>query len=563
MKKEYIDNVDIDQLTDEQFREYLLSRGDEKARLSILSVDELEKEFDLKSDCLFFDVHFEFSDLYLREFIEVVFERNVLNAAGVSVPFEEIQSYEYQVWLKQYIRNKRLEKDLKKESGSKATGFPFFSSLLPKIDYSSYRMWRYNPIVFCKENKRAFHRLLLKDDEETLMFLENRQFAIISPVTYVGKTNSYKNARYLYAFVIDLDGVSVKEVRMLLRGMSTGVYPVANIIVNSGHGVHVYYLLERPLEMFETRLEVLNKLKAGLTKIVWLVSKLGNPQIQSVVQGFRVPGTLTKFGKPIRAFWNKEAPLHTPEELNRFLGSYKLSDEELKTITNNYPHNPARVTLEEAKKLWPEWYASRVIGKKRVGKKWNINRGLYDWWLRKMRDGNDVTVHHRYWCILTLVIYGVKCNIPRQEVLDDALSLVPAFDRKSETVDNPFTVDDVHDAMRAYDEEYNKWPIRVIESTTGIRLNRNKRNHRGREKHIKMMNVIRDNVTHPDGVWRKGNGRKKGCQGNKRSVEDSQEAIKIKEWREANPECRNKSRCARETGLTRPTVHKWWKELDS
>lgn len=548
----YKDNVDIEQLSGEQFREYLLSRSYEKARLSRLSVDELEAEFDLKSRYLLYYDNYEFSDLYLREFIDLVFERKVLNADGVLVPFEEIQSYEYQIWLNQYIRNKRLEKELNKESGSEATGSPLSYPPLPKVDYSAYRMWRYNPIVFCKENKKAFHRLLLKDDEETLMFLENRQFAILSPVTYVGKTNSYKNARYLYAFVIDLDGVSVNEVRMLLRGMTTGVYPVANIIVNSGHGVHVYYLLERPLEMFETRLEALNKLKAGLTKIVWLVSKLGNPQIQSVVQGFRIPGTLTKFGKPIRAFWNKEAPLHTPEELNEFLGSYKLSNDELKTITNTYPHNPARVTLEEAKKLWPEWYASRVIGKKRVGKKWNINRGLYDWWLKKLRDGNEVTVHHRYWCILTLVIYAVKCNIPRQEVLDDALSLVPDFDRKSETEDNPFTADDVNDAMRAYDEEYNKWPIRVIESTTGIRLNRNKRNHRGREKHVKMMNVIRDNVTHPAGDWRKGNGRKKA------TYENSQEAAKIKKWQENNPGCNNKSKCAKDTGLTRPTVHKWW-----
>ena len=40
----------------------------------------------------------------------------------------------------------------------------------------------------------------------------------MSPVTYVGRTNSYRNARYLYAFAIDLDGVSIHEVRALLRG---------------------------------------------------------------------------------------------------------------------------------------------------------------------------------------------------------------------------------------------------------------------------------------------------------------------------------------------------------
>ena len=424
------------------------------------------------------------------------------------------------------------------------------TSPLNKIDYSGYRMWRYNPVIFYKDGKKNKHRLLLKEDYETLSFLESRDFAIMSPVTYVGRTNSYKNARFLYAIAIDLDGVGVGEVQMLLRGMTTGVYPVANMIVNSGHGIHVYYLLERPLEMYETRVNALNKLKRGLTKIVWLVSKLGaeRAQVQSVVQGFRVPGTKTKFGKPIRAFWNSFVPLHTLEELNTFLGrTFGLTDEELCILRDKIPYNPSRVTLKEAKERWPEWYASKVIGKKRVGKKWKLNRGLYDWWLNILKDGQQVEVHHRYWCILTLVVYAVKCGISREEVKADALSLVPSFDRKTKTVDNPFTEDDVEDALRAYDEEYNKWPLKVIETTTGIRIERNKRNNRGRETHIKIMNFIRDNVTHPNGNWRKGNGRK-------RKVEI------VKEWQEANPDNKNKSQCARETGLARHTVHRWWNE---
>ena len=265
---------------------------------------------------------------------------------------------------------------------------------------------------------------------------------------------------------------------------------------------------------------------------------------QSVVQGFRLPGTKTKFGKPIRAFWNRSAPLHTLESLNSFLGIYKLSDEEIAQLNDKHPHNPARVTLEEARKRWPEWYASRVIGRKRVGKRWNINRGLYDWWLGKLRDGSEVTVHHRYWCVLTLVVYAVKCGISREEVLNDALALVPAFDRKTETVDNPFSEDDVRDAMRAYDEQYCKWPLRVIETTTGIRIERNKRNGREQEVHLRRIRALQDS-DYPDGEWRNGNGRK------------SVESI-VREWQKHHTGCRNKSLCARETGLTRPTVHRWW-----
>jgi len=228
-----------------------------------------------------------------------------------------------------------------------------------------------------------------------------------------------------------------------------------------------------------------------------------------------------------------------------------LSDEELGQLTDKTPHNPSRVTLKEAQERWPEWYASRVIGRRRVGKKWQLNRGLYDWWLNILKDGQQVEVHHRYWCILTLVVYAVKCSVPRDEVLADALSLVPAFDRKTETVDNPFTEDDVNDAMRAYDEEYNKWPLRVIETTTGIKVERNRRNGREQNVHLRRIRMLQE-VDYPDGTWRKGNGRKIA------TADNSPHASIIKEWRAKNPDSKNKSLCARETGLSRPTVTRWW-----
>lgn len=192
-----------------------------------------------------------------------------------------------------------------------------------------------------------------------------------------------------------------------------------------------------------------------------------------------------------------------------------------------------------------------------MGKKWQLNRGLYDWWLNILKDGQQVEVHHRYWCILTLVVYAVKCGVPRDEVLADALSLVPAFDRKTETVDNPFTEDDVNDAMRAYDEEYNKWPIRVIETTTGIRIERNIRKGRKQPLHLMIARASRDVQALAKGKtnWYEGNGRKKGI---KISADKSSHAAIIKDWREKNPDSKNKSLCARETGLSRPTVTRWW-----
>lgn len=542
-----VQNINPADVSDEEFYDFLIARSDYWTKQNRVSVAELEAEFETKSNYLLYNEHYELSEIGLSEFVDTLFERGESVDLSSDVPFEEIQSYEYRYWIDQKKRLKSIESE---SLGS------------DKVDYSGYRMWRYNPVIFYKEGKKNRHRLLLKEDEETMTFLENRDFAIMSPVTYVGRTNSYRNARFLYAIAIDLDGVGVGEVQMLLRGMTTGVYPVANIIVNSGHGIHVYYLLERPLEMYETRINALNKLKRGLTKIVWLVSKLGaeRAQVQSVVQGFRVPGTKTKFGKPIRAFWNASVPLHTPEELNTFLGrTFGLTDEELGILRDKIPYNPSRVTLNEAKQHWPEWYASKVIGKKRVGKKWKLNRGLYDWWLNILRDGQQVEVHHRYWCILTLVVYAVKCGVSRDEVRADALSLVPSFDRKTKTVDNPFTEDDVEDALRAYDEEYNKWPLKVIETTTGIRIEKNRRNGRTQKLHLMIARASRDVQAIAKGKtkWTEGNGRKKGI---KMEAIKSPHAAIVREWREKNPDNKNKSQCARDTGLTRPTVHRWWNE---
>ena len=57
------------------------------------------------------------------------------------------------------------------------------------------------------------------------------------------------------------------------------------------------------------------------------------------------------------------------------------------------------------------------------------------------------------------------------------------------------------------------------------------------------MNAIRD-IEHPDGTWRNKEGR------------PDKEKI-VEEWRNAHPDGK-KIDCERETGLSRPTVLKWW-----
>ena len=106
-------------------------------------------------------------------------------------------------------------------------------------------------------------------------------------------------------------------------------------------------------------------------------------------------------------------------------------------------------------------------------------------------------------------------------------------------------------ALECYDVQFTTFPIDDISRLSGISIEKNKRNGRPQEQHIKIMNAIRD-IEHPDGAWRNKEGRPKGSSQQKKLVE---------EWRTAHPDGK-KADCIRDTGLSKPTVYKWWEQSD-
>ena len=87
-----------------------------------------------------------------------------------------------------------------------------------------------------------------------------------------------------------------------------------------------------------------------------------------------------------------------------------------------------------------------------------------------------------------------------------------------------------------------------IEKLSGIRIEKNKRNGRKQPEHLKLARFVRDEINGKKDTWRDGNGRPKGS-GTKQQI--------VHEWRTAHPGGR-KADCVRDTGLSKPTVYKWW-----
>ena len=397
-----------------------------------------------------------------------------------------------------------------------------------------------------KDSEKRAYNTIVFDDLNDLEGAIMADFAVSSPVTYRGRNRTAKNAHELWGFCIDLDGVGMDELHDLLHQIKNNLLPIPTYLVNSGHGFHVYYLLKSPIPLYPYLHKPLNRLKLGLTNRVWNAYTSNIPpekkQFQGIFQGFRMPDSKSKLGKkyPVTVF--KTGDKIDIETLNKYVeDKYQMQ-----------PMDEYRLSLEDASKKYPQWYEQVIVNGKKSQRKWDIAGkvhgkdpyALYHWWIEKIKkgafDGN------RYNCIATLMTYGVKCDVPREQVLNDALELVPYLDTLTEKKHNPFTVQDVYDAYSYFNDCYSTYSISAIEAKTKIRIERNKRNGRKQKDHVKVMNTMKALKKQLGEEVKEGRPKGSG------TAEQ-----KVKAWREQHPEGK-KIDCERETGLSRHTVLKWW-----
>lgn len=377
-----------------------------------------------------------------------------------------------------------------------------------------------NPIILGSFNGDMRRRILFENTfEETLSEFQEADWAILNGLTYFGKSNSGSAQSKMCAMIFDLDGQTDATLNAFLHGAYGGggfqLYPMPQYIALSGSNVHLYYVFDEPIDLYPNIKIQLKNLKYQLTDRIWnrYTSTIEKPQHQGINQGFRAVGTRTKAGGIVRVFRLDSHPI-TVEELNEFIPE----EHRVNLDAKHYPES--KYTLEQAKERWPEWYERVVLNNENTDTKhvvWPVKADLYNWWLRKCHTPGGsgvigdryytnvgVTVGHRYFCLMSLAIFGVKCGIGKDKVRADMESLVPFFNLID--IDHPFGNDgEIDAAMECYDLRYVTFPRKDIERITAIAIPPNKRNGRKQEQHIRIMNAIRD-IEYPDGAWRNKDG---------------------------------------------------------
>ena len=407
----------------------------------------------------------------------------------------------------------------------------------PKGNYKS------NPLGYWKKDgeDKGHYRIMFDDDfEETLKELQQADFAIMNGISYFGRKNVQAHASKMYAMIFDIDGVTDETLGNFLKSAFSkdyNIYPLPNYIVLSGHGIHLYYLFETPIPLYPNIKLQLKELKYALTQKMWnryTSKQWERVQFQGINQGFRVVGGKTKIeGVKTRAFLINTHPCSL-EQLNEYVTVENRIDE-------NKLWKESKLTLEQAKKKYPEWYEKRVERGEKKGT-WKCKEDLYQWWIRRIKEG--ASVGHRYFCIMCLAIYGVKSGVSEEQVKKDALELMPFLDSMSAT--EPFDEIDVVSALDCFDERYSTFPIEDISKLSGIVIEKNKRNGRKQAMHLKIARFTLETINEDNGKVLQG-----------RPQGSSKEKEIVRAWREQNPQGR-KAECIRETELSKPTVYKWW-----
>lgn len=397
-------------------------------------------------------------------------------------------------------------------------------------------------------SKGNMKKMLVFDDlKEIQDIAKSKEDCFISPVGYIGRTHKKVNARKLYALAFDIDYLRLREgdrgnyycgVHKFLECMfEGGIYyytvPKPNLISMSSEGhLHLYYVLEEPMDCYKENMDQLSKIKNGITSGFWrsefIDIKNYPTQYESLTQSFRIVGSKNqKHGNIIHGFIYEKTKYKNIEHL---MQCFK---------TERAKYLPAVAKAHYNFKLYvPPSKPNKKQNFDSTKTCWKIKPDLYNWYFKYLMS-EEAKEGSRYWRCFVLCSVAYKCRIPKNQLIKD-LKVLLEFEQNAPNQTTPFTWDDAKASLKSYCPDYTKVSIEFVNKHCRIdkKIEKAKRNYRDQDTHLKMarfMKSLDPNL--------------KGGRPTKKDI--------IKERRANNPNS-SKYECRKELNIDKKTIRKWW-----
>lgn len=373
------------------------------------------------------------------------------------------------------------------------------------------------PVVILDEDTGKKIQPMELDD--AIDFSMSRNDVLLGGVAYFNNWISKKSAKEIYTFIIDMDnvysGTLLHALQADWKSANGEAFAKPTYIVNSGTGLHLYFVLEEPIPCYRRSLEdidqVYRQLAIQQSRRVYV-----NRQVQWFGQDFRMAGGQNKYGWENAVYrigdkWNID-------ELAKTVG--------IDTHFVRYGEPKGKIAQEKRKRQ-----RRKVVG-------WKTNKAFYEHTLEGCRE--KTKEGHRYTSLCALTVIAWKCGVPIEQLEQDLLGLLPGYNKGAK---RQIKESEVYSALKMYNDRAMQTQRKSLEHWQGWEFKPIKRNGRKQEEHLRRARLVQT-IDFPDGEWR-----------NKKGAPSAQ--TKVQQYRAEHPES-TVAEVARALQISRTTVYKWW-----
>ena len=461
--------------------------------------------------------------------------------------------------------------DILDSLGEEVSGSTFYQDYLFRELYSG-EIEGYKVLVteYDAEKGSKMHKIDVDDIQDYLHLSD----VALSPCLFYSNWRRKKLLNYVSAFVLDIDKLRPMNLQRFFMLFDSNRLLTPTFIANSGSGVHFYYLLDKMLPVDSVRHEAQNQIANEIYRCLYddviKKEKWTAAQRHWLGQDYRIVNSKTKFQQTARIF--KVGPLYTVDQLMQYYDikidrkKNYASPEQVryaKNIAKDLKIDPpdytdAKATYEfiqqnqdaayQVREARRQERAERRAQKIQKGKP--LVRRPVTWYKNTLSHMYDHTQPgYRFTSMKALAMIANIEKVPRDVFLRD-LNDLAAYWGAVDWHGDDFNSKNVEAIVRFYDKS-NGYRVKpeTLEEWLGYDFRRVGTKRRPvplkQKEHLEISRAIRDiRVKQTGKDWRNNDGAPTKHQ-------------QVYQWRQNNPNGK-KTDCIRATGLSKPTVYKWW-----